>query len=166
VGSVPARKPSAQGGEMACQLRPIFKAGVVAVSASVLAFTSVVTPMPDTPVASASPTVASSVAVDLRAFSQQLIQELSATSSLSTRQLPNTALVPVTPTIAPSPPLINLANFIDWLYLAIEPWVRYAVDVAAYVASWFIPYFGWIIDNQVSVVYNSLSPSSTAASSM
>jgi len=60
----------------------------------------------------------------------------------------------VSPTIAPSPPLTALADFIDAAYVLIEPWVHYAVDVAAYVAAWIIPYVGWIVINQVDVVYN------------
>ena len=128
------------------------------VSASAIAFTTLVTPLPDTSVADASSTVASHVSVDLRAATQQLVQErqLSSTSSLSTAQVLDTvralSTAGVTPTLVPTPPLINLANFIDAAYLAIEPWVEYAFEVAAYVLSW-IPY-GWLIDDQIWVVYN------------
>ena len=143
---------------MAALFRPAFTAGVVAVSASAIAFTSVVTPLPDTSMARAGSTVASHTAVDLRAATQPLVPSrgMSAISSMSTAQVLDVARVfsalTVTPTIAPSPPLINLANFIDAAYLAIEPWVEYAFDVAAAVVSW-IPY-GWLIDDQIWVLYN------------
>src|SRR6478752_2663285 len=149
---------------MATLFRPAFTAGVVAVSASAIVFTSVITPRPDMSVAHASSTVASYVSVELQAATQQLFPQrrLSPSSSLSTAQLLDTVRAlgtiqalstgGVTPTLVPTQPLINLANFIDAAYLAIEPWVEYAFDVAAYVLSW-VPY-GWLISDQIWVVYN------------
>jgi len=149
---------------MATLFRPAFTAGVAAVSASAIVFTSVITPRPDVSVAHVSSTVASYVSVELRAATQQLFPQrgLSPSSSLSTAQLLDTVRAlgtiralstgGVTPTLVPTQPLINLANFIDAAYLAIEPWVEYAFDVAAYVLSW-VPY-GWLISDQIWVVYN------------
>jgi hypothetical protein len=142
---------------MAFSLRPACAAGLAVVSASTIAFTSVVTPMPGTSTADAGSTGASQLAVDLRAEIQPLLQERRPTAPLflSTPLAdasPALGTRAVTPTIVPTPPLINLANFIDAAYLAIEPWVEYAFEVAAYVVSW-IPY-GWLIDDQIWVLYN------------
>jgi hypothetical protein len=46
----------------------------------------------------------------------------------------------------------NLANTIDNIYLAVEPWVRYGFEVASYALGW-IPYVG-IFAGQVMVFYN------------
>lgn len=133
---------------------------MAAASAVVVSLALVVTPISDRSTAPVASPVVSHVAVQIRDATQLPGQgsELSVLSTLSTAQVLDIGRAlsasAVTPTIAPSAPLINLANFIDWAYLAIEPWVRYAVDVAAYVAAWIIPYVGWIVINQVDVVYN------------
>jgi len=130
------------------------------VSAVAISFVLVVAPISGQPTAPAAAPVVSQMAVQIRNATQQLGHggERSVFSALSTAQVLDIGRVlsssAVTPTIAPSPPLIAIADFIDWAYLAIEPWVRYAVDVAAYVAAWIIPYVGWIVINQVDVVYN------------
>ena len=36
----------------------------------------------------------------------------------------------------------NLANTIDSIYIAVEPWVQYGFEVATAVVRW-IPYVGW-----------------------
>ena len=141
---------------MAISIRPALRGGVAAASAVVVVLAAAVTPVPD---ASGPPDV-SHAAVELQAAALPLApgRALTVISSLSPAQVLDIgqalSSAAVTPTIAPSPPLINLANFIDWAYLAIEPWVEYGVDVAAYVAAWIIPYVGWIVINQVDVVYN------------
>ncbi|OBF29326.1 hypothetical protein A5724_25530 [Mycobacterium sp. ACS1612] len=145
---------------MAIRLRAALRGGVAAASAVVIALAALITPASDTSKPAIGTPAASHVAVELRDAVQSLPPgpALSALSSLSPAQVLDIGQAltssAVTPTIAPSPPLINLANFIDWLYLAIEPWVEYTVDVAAYIAAWIIPYVGWIVTSQVDVVYN------------
>jgi hypothetical protein len=46
----------------------------------------------------------------------------------------------------------NLANTIDGIYIAVEPWVRYGFEVATAVVRW-IPYVGWFA-GQIMVFYN------------
>jgi hypothetical protein len=143
---------------MAVSLRGVSRASVAAISAVAIAFASVVAPIPHSSTADVNPRVTAH-AVDLRAATQPLepggamaaLSSLSPTQVLAIGRALSTA---VTPTIVASPPLTSLANFIDAAYVLIEPWVHYAVDVAAYVAAWIIPYVGWIVINQVDVVYN------------
>ncbi len=45
----------------------------------------------------------------------------------------------------------NLADTIDGIYLAVEPWVRYGFQIATDVVSW-IPYVGWFA-GQIMVFY-------------
>jgi hypothetical protein len=143
---------------MTISFRSVLTAGVVAFSTSAVVFTSAATPIPDTSVARAGSAVTSPLTVDLRAGTQRSIQarELSAISLLASAQLLNTAPTPgtavISPTIAPSPPLINIANAIDAAYLAIEPWVRYGFEIATYVVGW-LP-FGWLFNEQIMVFYN------------
>src|SRR5690348_677896 len=47
---------------------------------------------------------------------------------------------PVTPLAVPIAP--NLANTIDGIYTAVEPWVQYGFEVATAVVRW-VPYVGW-----------------------
>jgi hypothetical protein len=56
----------------------------------------------------------------------------------------------VVPTAAPGAPSVlavpiapNLANGIDNLYLAVEPWVQYGFEVAAAAIAW-VPYVGFL----------------------
>jgi hypothetical protein len=57
---------------------------------------------------------------------------------------------------APAPLAIpfapNLANTIDGIYTAVEPWVRYGFEVATSIVRW-IPYVGWFA-GQIMVFYN------------
>ena len=143
---------------MAVLLRAVSRASVVAISAVAIVFASVVAPLPQSSTAAANTPVAAR-AIDLRAAAQPLQPggALAALSSLSPAQVfavGRALSTAVTPTITPSPPLTALADFIDAAYVLIEPWVHYAVNVAAYVAAWIIPYVGWIVINQVDVVYN------------
>ena len=138
---------------MSISLRSALTAGVIAVSASALTFTSTVTPTPQRSAVYAGSAVASHAPVDLLAASQAMFgqRDLPGILSLSTAQVLEAAAV--TPTIAPFPPLIDFADAVDALYSAVEPWVRYAVDWIA-VAAWFVPWIGWILDDQITVLYN------------
>jgi hypothetical protein len=57
------------------------------------------------------------------------------------------APAPLSIAIAP-----NLANTIDSVYIAVEPWVRYGFEVATAVVRW-IPWVGWFA-GQIMVFYN------------
>ncbi|MBP1820189.1 hypothetical protein [Mycobacterium sp. OAE908] len=143
---------------MAVLLRVVSRVTVVAISAVAIVFASAVAPLPQSSTAAANRPVAAH-AVDLRAATKPLAPggAMAALSSLSPAQVlavGHALSTAVTPAIAPSPPLTALADFIDAAYVLIEPWVHYAVNVAAYVAAWIIPYVGWIVINQVDVVYN------------
>lgn len=138
---------------MAVSFRPVLTSGLVAASASAVLFSAVVTPTPEAPVARIAPMV-SCAHVQLAAAVKPMppgIATLTPAQVLSVHQTLRTAAV--TPNLITTPGLINLATAIDNAYNAIEPWVRYAFDLVAYAVSW-VPYIGWIIDDQIHVVYN------------
>lgn len=144
---------------MARLLGPTLRHGITAASAAAVVFTAVVTPLPDRAIADPVPVISADVAVNLTAATRPLLPApaLSALADLSPGQVlavgQAASSAAVTPTLITTPGLIALADFIDNAYNAIEPWVRYGFEVAAYVVSW-IPYVGWIIDDQIWVVYN------------
>jgi hypothetical protein len=124
-------------------LRSALTAGMATISACAIAFTPVVAP--DTSTARA-PTATSALAtVDLLAA----VEPASARLLLDAGQPRSAAAVAPVPT---APSRETLADAIDALYLAVEPWVRYGFEVAAYIVSW-LPY-GWLIDDQIWVLYN------------
>jgi len=65
------------------------------------------------------------------------------------------AVQPGTLPPAPAPLAIpiapNLADTIDGVYLAVEPWVQYGFEVAAYALGW-VPFVGWL-SGQILVFY-------------
>jgi hypothetical protein len=136
---------------MDISLRSALTAGVAGISASVIALSPSLTPLPQYSMSQASSTVASHATVDLRAVTLPLFPPAPTTAQLL-EALESLRAAAVTPGIVTTPGLINLANAIDAAYLAIEPWVAYAFEVVSYVLGW-IPY-GWIIDDQIFVIYN------------
>ena len=66
------------------------------------------------------------------------------------------AVTPGTLPPAPAPLAIpiapNLADTIDGVYIAVEPWVRYGFQVAADVLGW-VPWVGWL-SGQIMVFYD------------
>ncbi len=61
------------------------------------------------------------------------------------------APVPTPPTVTiPTP--TSIGGTIKNVYNAIEPWVRYGFDLAAYAVGW-IPYVGWLAP-QITIFYN------------
>jgi hypothetical protein len=52
------------------------------------------------------------------------------------------------PVVAPT----SVGSSIIWVYNAVEPWARYAADLAAYAVGW-IPYVGWL-SGQIPIFYN------------
>lgn len=52
------------------------------------------------------------------------------------------------PVVAPT----SIGSSIIGVYNAVEPWVRYGSDLAAYAVGW-IPYVGWLAP-QITIFYN------------
>lgn len=123
--------------------RSAMAAGVsmLAVSAAVIA--------PVQPTPTPAPTSTPAPAVELAAAVQPLqpgkepprIPALLQASGLLPTVVP-TAL-PGAPSVLAVPIAPNLANDIDNLYLAVEPWVQYGFEVATYALAW-IPYVGFL----------------------
>ena len=133
---------------MKIPVRSILMAGVTTLTASALVIApSVQPPPPPRP----EPAIQLAANVELRPTQQSLLEIL-----LSD---PARLLGPATPigTIPPPPAPIafaiapNLADTIDNIYLAVEPWVRYGFQVATDIVSW-IPYVGWFA-GQIMVFY-------------
>lgn len=61
----------------------------------------------------------------------------------SPQDAPSALAIPIAP---------NLADTIDSIYIAVEPWVQYGFEVATAAVSW-IPYVGWFA-GQIMVLYN------------
>lgn len=114
---------------------------MLAVSAAAIA------PVQPTPASAPIPAPAS--AVQLAAAVQPLqpgkepphIPALLQSSGLLPSVVP-TAL-PGAPSVLAVPIAPNLANSIDNLYLAVEPWVQYGFEVATYALGW-VPYVGFL----------------------
>jgi hypothetical protein len=62
------------------------------------------------------------------------------------------AAFPAPPVPGPSPVTTDFAGAIKTTYSAIEPWVRYGFEVAAYAVGW-VPYVGWL-SGQIMIFYN------------
>ena len=54
-------------------------------------------------------------------------------------------------------PAGSIGEAIENAYLAIQPYVEYGVEVAAYAAGW-IPYIGWVVAPQIYFVYDLIQP--------
>ncbi len=130
-------------------IRPALTAGVAALCASALTFTA--TTAPQAASVLTHPERIVSTQVDLRASTELVMPPklVAAVSALTEEQVLAVADA-LNPT--PSTPVDGLADTIDNLYNAVEPWVRYGFQVAASVVAW-IPWVG-IFSNQIMVVYN------------
>ena len=62
------------------------------------------------------------------------------------------APVPAPPTTVTIPTTTSIGGTIKNVYNAIEPWVRYGFELAAYAVGW-IPYVGWLAP-QITIFYN------------
>jgi hypothetical protein len=134
---------------MQISARSIFMAGVATLTVTAVAAAPTVQPAPPR----SEPTV------QLTANVQQLLPQQPPLLTLLLNS-PQTLLGPAAPlgTLPPAPtPLAipiapNLANTIDNIYIAVEPWVRYGFEVATSIVRW-IPYVGWFA-GQIMVFYN------------
>ena len=137
---------------MNAALRSCLTVGVASITAAAVAFG----PSVQEPTSSRmpTPTVGLVAAVQPQALAEQpplltILQEnplalLGPAATLGT--LPP-APAPLAISIAP-----NLADTIDGIYIAVEPWVRYGFEVATAVVRW-IPFVGWFA-GQIMVFYN------------
>jgi hypothetical protein len=140
---------------MAISLRPLISATVVATVAATIAIA------PSTQEPRPSPS-----AVNLRATSQALqltaaVQPLVAPTEaprllvdwLQRVIIPPSASAPFpTPHFPPTVSPVSLGSSIKWVYDAVEPWVEWGFDVAAYAVGW-IPWVGWLAP-QISIFYD------------
>jgi len=85
----------------------------------------------------AAPTALPGLLVD---WLQKVVVPPSANASFPTPQFP--------PVVAPT----SIGSSIKWIYNAVEPWVEWGFDVAAYAVGW-IPYVGWLAP-QISIFYD------------
>lgn len=124
---------------MTVSARSIVMGGIAAVTASVVAIAPSVQPLPPP-----RPTIQLAADAQLLALQEQpplLTVLLHSPLALLGPAAPLGTLPP-----APAPLAIpiapNLADTIDSIYLAVEPWVQYGFEVATAVIRW-IPYAGW-----------------------
>jgi hypothetical protein len=129
----------------------VLMAGAAILTASTVAISQSVEPPPPPPPA---PTVHLAADVQLLALADQpplLSVLLSSPWALLGPAAPFGTLPP-----APAPLAIpiapNIANTVDNIYIAVEPWVRYGFEVATAVVRW-VPYVGWFA-GQIMVFYN------------
>jgi hypothetical protein len=131
--------------------RSVLTVGTAVLSASAIAVTQSVQPAPP---ARPEPTIHLAAAVQPLALTPQ--QPLVSVLLDSPLRLlgPAAPLGELPPTPAPLaiPIAPNLADTIDNIYIAVEPWVRYGFEVATSIVRW-IPYVGWFA-GQIMVVYN------------
>jgi hypothetical protein len=143
---------------MSIRLGSAVRSGLVVASATAVTFAAVAAPAPEVRAEHAS--VPTAICVELTAASQPqpptpALAQLSPAQVLEAARVVQAgqALSAAAPNLATTPGLTNLADFIDNAYVEIEKWVRYAFEWVAYAAGW-IPYIGWIINDQIWVVYN------------
>jgi hypothetical protein len=129
----------------------VLMAGAAILTASTVAISQSVEPSPPP---SPAPTVHLAADVQLLALADQpplLSVLISSPWALLGPAAPFGTLPP-----APAPLAIpiapNIANTVDNIYIAVEPWVRYGFEVATAVVRW-IPYIGWFA-GQIMVFYN------------
>jgi hypothetical protein len=138
---------------MDISVRRYLTAGVATVTAATIALVPAVaepTPEPPQTVHVASPAITLTAGV----------QPLGAASLTDVLALivqhyvaPPSAGVPFpAPQFAPVVAPTSIGNSIIGIYNAVEPWVRYGFDLAAYAVGW-VPYVGWLAP-QITIFYN------------
>lgn len=119
-------------------------AGIATISASAIAVApSIQPPPPPAPEIQLTAQVQTATSFDL----------FSITDWLGRIVIPPSLGAPFpTPQFLPQVAPTSLGSFIINAYNAIEPWVRYGFDLAAYAVGW-IPYVGWLAP-QITIFYN------------
>lgn len=144
--NVAARKANAAA-------RKVFTAGVVVLSTSAIAIAPSVQP----PSPSAQQVARTTPAVLLTAQVSPLAQPLDPISfAIAWAErvvIPPSASAPFpTPQLLPIVAPSSVGGTIKDVYNAVEPWVRYGFDLAAYAVGW-LPYVGWLAP-QITIFYN------------
>jgi hypothetical protein len=136
-------------------LRKFLTVGVAAITASAIAFAPSIEPAapprpaPTQIVHVASPAITLTAGVqplaaasltDILGFIEHYVVPPSAGQPFPTPHFP--------PVVAPT----SIGSSIIWVYNAVEPWVRYGFDLAAYAVGW-VPYVGWLAP-QITIFYN------------
>ena len=145
-----------RGVDVGISIRSCLTAGVAIITAAAIAFVpSVEEPAPaaapahvvqiaSPPIkltAQVQPSVTSTNLPDLLVeWLQRIVVPPSAGQPFPTPQFP--------PVVAPT----SIGSSIKGVYNAVEPWVRWGFDVAAYAVGW-IPYVGWLAP-QITIFYN------------
>ena len=140
---------------MDISLRSCLTTGVATITAAAVAFAPSIEPAPPlrpappqtvhvaspaiTLTAGVQPLAAASV-TDILGFVEHYVVPPSAGQPFPTPQFP--------PLVAPT----SIGSSIIWVYNAVEPWARYAADLAAYAVGW-VPYVGWLAP-QITIFYN------------
>lgn len=120
-------------------------AGIATISASAIAVVPAVQPPP--PLA---PEIQLTAQVQLTATS---FDPFSITDWLGRIVIPPSLGAPFpTPHFPPQVAPTSIGSSIKNIYNAVEPWVRYGFDLAAYAVGW-IPYVGWLAP-QITIFYN------------
>jgi hypothetical protein len=137
---------------MSHSFRSCLTVGVATITAATIAFVpSVKEPAPAvptvrvaTPAVQLAAQVQPSAAIDLPNLLVDWVQRITVPPSAG-QPFPTPHFPPV---VAPT----SIGSSIIWVYNAVEPWVRYGVDLAAYAVGW-IPYVGWLAP-QITIFYN------------
>ncbi len=137
---------------MKTSARPILVAGIAVISASAIAIAqSVQPPPPRAPaiqltaaVQTTAPTSPTALAFNPVTDAIDLIERVVIPPSLGKAPPPPPTL------IFPAPG--SIGSTIKNVYNAVEPWVAYGFDLAAYAVGW-IPYVGWLAP-QITIFYN------------
>lgn len=134
---------------MQISARSVLISGMATVTATAIALTPVQA-LPRDVTVSAPPATAQQMT------SQQLVDLLAAVQRLAAN--PSTAQLIANAQAAPTAGVLafpGLGNAIISAYNAIEFWVDYGVEWAAYAAGW-IPWVGWIAADQINIFYDAL----------
>jgi hypothetical protein len=127
--------------------KKVFIAGVALITAGAIAIAPTVSPPPPRP-----------PAYQLSAVVHPLSQPASSIDTLVVDWLERIVIPPSLGAPVPTPPTVtiptvtSIGGTIKNVYNAIEPWVRYGFELAAYVVGW-IPYVGWLAP-QITILYN------------
>jgi hypothetical protein len=139
------------GVDLKISTRSVLTAGVAMLAASAVAIAPSVQPAPPP-----KPAATVQLVADVQPLALQEQPPLLTILLNSPLRLLGPAATPGTLPPPPAPIQFaiapNLANTIDSVYIAVEPWVQYGFEVATAVVRW-IPYVGWFA-GQIMVFYH------------
>ena len=141
---------------MDISIRSCLTAGVAAITAAAIAF---VPSVAETPPAAAPPAPVQVVSPPIK-LTAQVQPRVTATNlpDLLVEWLQRVAVPPSagqpfpTPQFPPVVAPTSIGSSIKSVYNAVEPWVQWGFDLAAYAVGW-VPYVGWLAP-QITIFYN------------